>query len=237
MENLREMSLALAAASVLLGAALAGWQARPGRADDSPALSHLLSLLYFVGMPYLAVVLGLLPPRLLGLTGAEYVALINWDRPLFIQLQQTFTLTILEWLFYLPATLAAGSLSLLLFGFVWWQLKGIAPPGQRQTLLETLYLALHWAFYRAIFWRISDDLYLAALWGAALVLLELALMSLAQRQPALRGWTVEQALLLTLTTLVFFFSPNLWLLLPIHWLMVAALNSTNRPVAAVTAVS
>lgn len=225
--------LALAAGSVLLGVGLAVWQVKNGRADDSrPPLSYLFELLYFVGLPYLAVVLGVLPPRLLGLTGAEYAALINWNRPLFIQLQQTFTLAFLEGLFYLPATLATGSLALLLFGFIWLRLKDITPPTRRQTLLHTLYFALHWAFYRAIFWRITDDLYLATVWGVALVLLEVALVSLAQQRPIVRTWTLQQALLLVLTALVFFFSPNLWLLLPLHWLMVTLTNSLSRTPAA-----
>lgn len=234
MNGVQETLLALAAVSVMLVVGWTIWQAKKSHNNGSqPPLVHLFYLLYFVGLPYLAVVMGLLPPRLLGLTGAEYAALINWNRPFFIQLQQTVTLILLDWLFYLPATLTAGSLALLLFGFIWLQLKDIAPPGQHQTLLHTLYFALHWAFYRAIFWRIADDLYLATVWGATLVLLEFALISLAQRQPIIRNWTLQQALLLVLTALIFFYSPNLWLLLPLHWLMVAALNSLKQPAGVV----
>ena len=212
--------------------AAVGWAARQARQDQyapqQRPVFHLVHLFYFVIIPYLTIVFGLIPPRLMGLTGAEYVALIDWNNPLFIQLQQTLTLVLLEWLFDVPTTVTAGAVALLVFGVIWYQLRSMVPLVTGQSTLEVLYFALHWAFYRAIFWQVTGDLYLGTIWGAALVMVEWVLISIVQGRPIINTWNVTQSIILVLTALVFFYSPNLWLLLPVHLLMVLLQNSINQ---------
>ena len=54
---------------------------------------HIAQFFYFVGIPYLAIILGQITPGLLGLKGVEHIALINWNSQFVAgQLQQAVAL-------------------------------------------------------------------------------------------------------------------------------------------------
>lgn len=183
---------------------------------------------YFVGIPYLALILGILPPRLLGLKGLEYFVLIDWNGDfLAAQIQQASTLMLLEWLLDSSATILAGLAAILFLIAIRISLTyhGIALTLNRETTLFTIYYGLHWAFYRAIFWSLTDDLYLGVVLGLGFVLLEWSLTSWLQGQwLAYKEQFLINTIILILTSTIFFYSPNLWLLWPIHLLLVAIIN-------------
>jgi hypothetical protein len=188
---------------------------------------------YFVGLPYLAVISGVLSTRLLGLKGLEYFILIDVESAsengrLVAEIQYASLLMLLEWFVDSSSTIVAGLVALLVLAGVTVGLARagvMVAGGSHMTVTGVIYYGLHWAFYRAVFWLITGDLYLGVVWGAALVMLEAMLAMLAAR---VRGnWNDQQpqfllnSIILILTATVFFYSPNLWLLWLVHGAMVA----------------
>jgi hypothetical protein len=167
---------------------------------------------YYAGLPYLAMVAGLFPARLLGLSGLEHFNLAgpDWARtaPLLL---------LTQWLLDSRATLPAGLAVCAIWGGVWASLPAGSWPYRPTSLLETTYDALHWAFYRAICWQLTGDLYVGVVLGVGCVLLEWGLLAHVR---GLHPQSLFNAMLLILTALVFFYSPNLWLLLPVHLALV-----------------
>ena len=191
--------------------------------------SRLAQFFYFVGIPYLALVFGILTPQQLGLKGLEYFNLINWSgETVGPQIQQAVTLMLLEWLLDFNMILLAGSMALLLFIVVWLNLvkQDVIYSVTRQPMLSAVYWAAHWAFYRAVFWAVTGNLYLGIILGSGLVLLEWVLIEVLQNQRLAQNQKLlMNAIILVLTSAIFFYSQNLWLLLPIHLGMVAIVNS------------
>ena len=126
------------------------WQQRQGY-NKHEWIGQIARFFYFVGIPYLAVVSGLLSPRLFGLRGAEHLALIEWDTSRVLAgIQRAFTLITLEWVFDSPVTITFGTAALLL---VWLIRRNLIRhqtplPNLPQTLLHVFYAALHWAWDR-----------------------------------------------------------------------------------------
>ena len=202
-----------------------------------PGVKGAAVFIYFVGLPYLAVILGILTPRLLGLTGLEHFTLINWDTPgLAFQVQQATTLMLVEWLLDSSATFLVGSVALAALAGIWMNLTHygvIIPPIQQPVALSTLYFALHWAFYRAMIWSVTDNLYLGVVLGAGVVMVEWMLVYWPHRHDvAYHQRFIVNAIILWLTALIFYYSPNLWLLLPFHWLMVTIVNWSRKTLVA-----
>jgi hypothetical protein len=97
------------------------------------------------------------------------------------------------------------------------------------SVLDTLYDCLHWAFYRGIFWVITGDLYLGVVWGLAWVMVERALVVWTQKDwQVQRLYFLTNTIILILTSTIFFYSPNLWLLGPLHLVLVTIANSRPR---------
>jgi hypothetical protein len=93
------------------------------------------------------------------------------------------------------------------------------------SVLAVIYTGLHWAFYRAAFWAVTGDLYLGLVWGIALVIGEWLLVVWIQKQLLLEFTRfLSQFMVLILTALLFFYVPNLWLIWPVHLLMLMVLN-------------
>jgi hypothetical protein len=188
---------------------------------------------YFVGLPYLALLSGVLAARFLGLKGLEHFIFAglsgDFSIPLFLaEFQKAMTLLLLECLIDGGTMIQAGLITLLILAGLRLGLAraGLAPATDfHQPVLSTVYDGLHWAFYRAIFWQLSGDLYLGVVWGVAWVLLEWTLTAWAQR-----NWLTQQrslllrTILLILTATLFFYSPNLWLLWLVHLAMVVTLT-------------
>lgn len=203
-------------------------QLKPSQSDYSGELYPLTAIvrfLYFAGIPYLAVLLGLLTLEQLGLTGLVYFNLIDWQANLFLEFQQAATLLLLSWLLDSGQAIVAGGSALLLLGAFRWGLgqAGVRWPLRDLSLIDIIYLALHWAFYRAVFWAATGDLYLGVVLGSTAVVLEWVLLTKMQNRPLVSETILLDAVILVLTATAFFYSPNLWLLLPFHWGMAALL--------------
>lgn len=196
----------------------AGWAWLAGRFRPPPGLAQLARFFYFIGLPYFALIAGLLTARSLGLRGLEHFSLIGLDP------QRAALLLAVEWVLDSRFTILAGLAALAVFGGVLVHLarSGLvlpaSPPGFSG--LETVYDGVHWAFYRAILWTLTADLYLAVVAGAGLVLLEWALAASVQPRRPDPTPLLLKTIILLLTAAVFYFSPNLWLLVPVHLALV-----------------
>ncbi len=229
MENSDNLAFGLAAFSLLLAAGGSALKRQNSNAQRGQHIStgwfgKIARFFYFVAIPYVAVIFGIITPSLLGLTGAEYFALINWNgAALTAQIQQATTLTLLDWLMDSSGAMVVGLTVLFLFWAIWSWLKrvGVTFLITKPSLPGAAYAALHWAFYRAIFWSVTGNLYLASVIGIVFVMLEWSLClwlekAWQHRQPQY----LVNSMVLLLTTIIFFYSPNLWLLFPFHLAMI-----------------
>jgi hypothetical protein len=199
---------------------LKGTRLKAGQAINEQWVSSAARFFYFVGLPYLAMIAGILPPRFLGLKGLENFVSIN-------ELPKALTVLLLEILVDGSIVIGVGLIALLLLAGIRLSLaRAGLGLGYYPSALDTVYDSLHWAFYRAIFWLLTGDLYLGLVWGIAWVLLEGALLAWVQKSwPAQQQQFLTKMIILILTSVIFFYSPNLWLLWPIHWAMVLIVRS------------
>jgi hypothetical protein len=227
----------LAALAVLSLALPVGWawrqkvQAKVGSTEQW--LTATARFFYFVGLPYLTIITGLLSPRFLGLKGLENLMALDVGVGVG-SLQKVVAVILLECLADGGIVIRLGLAALLLtlglrLGLARLNLE---PPASNPSGVEILYKGLHWAFYYAIFWALTGDLYLGVVGGLAWALLEGTLITWLQRnQPPPKLPVLTQAIILILTTTIFFYTPNLWLLWPVHWGL-AALLTLRLPVPA-----
>ena len=199
-------------------------------------LGRTAEFFYFVGLPYLALLFGLLTPKLLGLKGLEHFALISTSNLSMVSLlavgaQKAITLMLVESLVDSGVMIGAGLIGLIILGGITLGLAryGISVGTFQTSVVDTIYYCLHWAFYRAIFWSMTGDLYLGVVLGGGLVMLEGGVIIWLQQ-----GWPAQlsspflmEVIVLILTSVIFFYCPNLWLLWPIHLAMVVLIKNKS----------
>jgi hypothetical protein len=230
--------LALAGVSLALAVGWSWLKSRPGINETCSRLEEqgwgaAARFFYWVGLPYLAVLLGLISPRLLGLKGLEYFNAISLDAAWAgwlsgNQWQQALSLFLLEAAVDASAMARLGFVFLLVIVGIRLSLvqAGLAWPGDfRPSILPIVYESLHWAFYRAIFWGLSSDLYLGVIFGLAWVGLEWIGLAYWQRQPGGTSSFWAKLIILILTATLFFYTPNLWVLWVFHLAMVALITA------------
>jgi hypothetical protein len=185
---------------------------------------------YFIGLPYLTLISGLLSPRLFGLKGLEHQPdlVLTTLRP---ELQSATTLFLGEvfqdsQLLFGPALFS----TVLLFGLT----LHLARYGLLQTIvplswLAVIYEGFHWAFYRAIAWFLSGTFFLGLVGGTLLIIAELAVVDYRRK---VRFWQspshLLKMLLLIFTTLLFSYSLNLWLVWLFHFGAVLMINRVGK---------
>lgn len=204
----------LALVSLALPVAWAWWQKRQDEAGiNEQWLFSTARFIYGIGLPYLALIAGLLPPRFLGLKGMETITALDLNGA---SLQKVGSLLLLECLADGGIVIRLGLAALLLALGLRWGLArlGLKPLAGRLSVLEILYDGLHWAFYYAIFWALTGDLYLGVIGGMLWSLVEGALVAWVQRDDP--TYRLSKAVILILTATIFFYAPNLWLLWPVH---------------------
>jgi hypothetical protein len=211
-------------------------QPRPGATGEfitrlvtwrfSPWVFQLLRLLYYVGVPYAALLWGhdAVVGRLLGLRGKEA--------------NVTIAAYWLDWAHEVgwAVTLGIGAYALLALG--WWTYRrALATTGEESTvtganssgwvlLREAAYHEFHWAFYRnapIVAWENYTGYAYGGVWiGLALVALEAALnpawrkgLADPQKAPA----QLMRAALGVVSSVLFLLTNggNLWLALALHW--------------------
>jgi hypothetical protein len=193
----------------------------------SPWLLQLLRLLYYIGVPFAALLWGhdAVVGRLLGL------------QPLNLSIaggQEAGASVAVNWLDWVhdvgwAATLGIGTWGVLALG--WWAYRrAVVAPGEESVvtrssrsgwvlLREAAYHEAHWAFYRN-----APILAVGPYWGVwtglALVALEAALnpgwrkdLSDPQQAPG----RLMRGALAVVSSVLFLLTENLWLALAIHW--------------------
>lgn len=172
-----------------------------------------LHLLYYLGLPYLALLMGVVNLRSMGLID-------------------------LGWFHHLGKGAILGGVGLLFLTLVWGyyarstrQLGPEADPlssrlatlnqplGWALLLLDLVYLEAHWAFYRSLPTQLLDDLYSGVFLGLALVLLEGASNPLLRHdlsRPERAGGILLTGGIALVIALVYLFTRNLWLCVLIH---------------------
>ena len=246
--DLRWQVVAYLLASILLRLVIARLTAsRAGQAGWANRLlanwsAALLRFAYYLGLPYVTLVLGVLPSRYLGLVGLDRLPAIA-DTPaaanLLAQVRAAVSLLLLTWLPDLGRLAGLTALVSLLLVVTWLACRhalrplrsvckadpapyGIADPA---SFSRSAYAAVHWSFYRACVWLLTGDLYLGVVGGAILVYGEWLICSWWSG-PACDSTSAEPRLVdasvLATTSTIFYFVPNLWLLAPVHWLLTLA---------------
>lgn len=180
----------------------------------APRFRQPLLLLRWLLVPYLGLLTGGLSPRLMGLTGINWLAsfglgigLIGALLALLILVRTLLNLTHDE-----PATKPAQSAP-----YPVWSLWPILQIGAEE---------FHWSFLRGVIWEtlLGNGLATAqasywAVWLAAL----LALPAILRYQPTTVARLLKSAMLL-ITTVLFFYTHNFWLCWLLHSLAWSLLN-------------
>jgi hypothetical protein len=199
--------------------------------------ASVLRFVYYIGLPYVALILGVVPGRYLGLVGPGRLREpVSGPTPtLLARVRDHLSLAFLSWLPDVGTIVGLGVIVMLFLGVIWLgyaHLRRIVASGVRITpvslrvrkdpgLVRVIYQAVHWSFYRSAVWLLTDDLYLGVVGGILLVGAEWMLDSgwvACVRRAQTRDVLLVDASVLVATSVIFFFVPNLWLLLPIHML-------------------
>jgi hypothetical protein len=212
-------------------------------------VASILRFVYYVGIPYAALILGVVPGRYLGLVGPDWLQagtspLSGFEAApniwhFLAQVRDFVSLAVLNWLPHV-GTVAGLAVVMFLLLSVTWLAYGYfryaatsgpiprllsLPGGKTPSVVHIVYQAIHWSFYRSAVWLLTGDLYLGVVGGILLVGAEWML------DP---GWTdgarhelsgdelLVDASVLIATSVIFFFVPNLWLVMPVHWLLAVA---------------
>jgi hypothetical protein len=192
-------------------------------------LIQLMRLMYYVGLPYVAVMRRVVSLVVIGVRGPESSDAVWW----MLGWRMADWATALGW---------AGSLGIAVtvgLGLAWLNAahaqdykpmaRGVYPPPPWWvTLRETLYCQIHWAFYRAGPLLVFEDAYWGVLVSATLPMLEWALTPDWWEQIN-AGPRREQVLLqcvwLALGTVYFILARNVWLAFALHLVLALGLNS------------
>jgi hypothetical protein len=175
---------------------------------------------YYLGLPFLVVVTGILGSDLLGVSGTDWVAGKSVQGFLWEDWARGFGLALAAFLavmgIWVVGRLIARNATLTPV------IRGIPGPPW-YLLLNALYDQIHWAFYRSgpILWL--DDMYWGTIAGLALVMLELALNPAqwwSLKSPEAAGPALIRLLMAWVSALLFLATGNLWLTTAVHFAVV-----------------
>lgn len=191
---------------------------------DSRIVRVFLLALYAIGLPYFALMSGLLPPRFLGLRGWDALASAFSPQPI-AKFIPNFLLgtgnALYLWLpDFGPLLTTVGILggTFIVFLMLFRRNKPLSAATGQPSAFLTLFDVVHSGFYRAIFWRLLGNLYLATLGGVVILALEwIAVARAGQFSPDdTKRLTLRFGLTL-ISGIAFIFAPNLWLVGIVHW--------------------
>lgn len=177
-------------------------------------LREVMGFLYYIGIPYAALLRGVALPRLMGLTDPDWVKGVGLGVTLGVG---TLSLLALIWWWYTRAITALPQLT----REQWGNGLGFAGYADGWVLLrEVIYLETHWAFYRGATILLLDDDYIGTFLGFLLVTLEWAINP-AWRMDLNSPWRSVNILIrwsmAFAMSIIFLLTHNLWVLVPIHW--------------------
>lgn len=188
-----------------------------------PLVHGALRLFYYLGVPYVALLRGVIGPRSVGLLPVAWEDAARW-------------------------AVGIGGGALLLWGMIWWGYARALPPRPMVTipqslleraqtraslwgwpllLLDVLLLEAHWAFYRAGPLLLLGDWYSGVALGTVLVLLESyshPAIRHGLRRPDQADDILLAAALIVVMAVVFLYTRSFWICLAVHfWLEIALL--------------
>jgi hypothetical protein len=173
-------------------------------------LEQLLRVIYFIGVPYAALLTGSIAAIDMGLTGAGG-SILGWSPA--------------EWLRGLGTALTLGALVLFPIGFASRQIARAGQPvgtddrSAGAVIVEAIYAETHWAFYRAAPLILLADVYTAVIFGALLVGVEWLVVLIRNGlspSPEERQRWLRRGALLALSAALFALTQNVWLALLVH---------------------
>jgi hypothetical protein len=176
-------------------------------------LLEAVRLLYYIGIPYAALLRGVVLPRLMGLTHLDWVKGAGLGAALG---GGAFLLLALIWWWYARAVAALP----LSAREQWGESLGDDSARAWILLREVIYLETHWAFYRSAAILFLDNQYAGVFLGFLLITLEWSINPTWRANLSLPWRSVNILLtwsLALVTAITFLFIRNLWLLVPIHW--------------------
>ncbi len=174
---------------------LARWERR----GFTRAALYAACVAYGFGIPYAALLRGVASPRLLGLTGWDWVQSLG------------------------PGSALAG-LALVILVVGWWGYRrrvpiSASPVSWPLTVLEVAAWQMHWALYRSAAVAWLHDAYVGVWAGLLLVVLEAALAPFtwqALASPREAEGILRPAAFAFSSAVLFYFARNLWLCLAFH---------------------
>lgn len=203
----------------------------------SPWMGEIIRLIYYLGIPFLVAVSGLLGADLLGISGTDWIPGENvqgflwedWARGLGLSAVVVLSVAGV-WFVARLVSRTAGIIPVL---------QGIPGP-LWQRLLAALYDQIHWAFYRSapILWM--DDLYWGTFAGLALILVEAGLnpaLWWKLKSPETAGPPLLRLGIAGASSLLFLGTQNLWLMTGVHLVLVGLLKETDADSNVLTATS
>ena len=183
-------------------------------------------LVYFVSVPYAALLTQAMSPVDLGLSGVGG-SILGWSSA--------------DWLRGFSVWSALGLLALAAIGMAARQMaRAGAPLGVDARLTGTImidaaYAEIHWAFYRAAPLIVLGDVYWGALTGLALVGVEIAVTiarnGIGPQPEDAQSW-IGQILLLAMSATFFILTRNVWLAIALHIAVELALKAWASRLAA-----
>jgi hypothetical protein len=215
----------------------------------------ILRFVYYVGIPYAALILGVVPGRYLGLVGPDQLQ--GGRSPLFglesvpnawqflSRVRDFISLAVLNWLPNVGTIAGLAVIMFLLLSVTWLAYGYITygtipaprarslslPRRKNPSVVQIVYHAIHWSFYRSAIWLLTDNLYLGVIGGILLVggewMLDPGWIDGVRHELTGDEHLIDASVLIA-TSVIFFFVPNLWLMMPVHWLLA---TSSRRMVA------
>ena len=172
-------------------------------------LGQALRLLYFLGLPYAALLAGHLSTIDLGLTGPGG-SLLGW--------------TPAEWLSSLSTAITLAIITFVPIAWASLQLAHAQRPLAAETrsagglIVDAVYAEVHWAFYRSAPLILFANVYAAALFGAFLIAVEWLVVIIRNGlgQSAERQVWLRRVLWLALSTTLFILTSNFWVIVGSH---------------------
>ncbi len=182
------------------------WRATTG----GRLLEQFLRLVYYIGVPYAALLTGGIASSDMGLTSTGG-SILGWSPA--------------DWLHGLSTALTLGAIALLPIGAASRQIAragqplGVDDRSAGAVIVDAIYAEIHWAFYRAAPMILLGDAYAAALFGVLLMGVEWIVTLIRNglsSSPEERQIWLRRGTLLALSAALFALARNVWLAIVLH---------------------
>lgn len=188
-----------------------------------PALLRAGEALFYLGLPYLALLRGDILLRVLGLSGLDWIQDVGLGITLGVGALAA-SVVALRYALRREEDHRAGTCEpapVIAYA-------GAGRPSKIEVLWGAILLQVHWAFYRAALIQVIGDAYWGAFAGVLLIVLERALtpgIRSRLREPVAGPREIASLLMAALTAILYVYVRNLPLLIVFHWTFEVMLHS------------